>query len=112
MGKDAKTYTFWDDNQLPVLPVLPHAPGNLTVIKQSETTMKVSWSNNSPDAKFMYVERRLNGGDWKFWGYITTTQDYMLDYDLPTASNTYEYRIAARNAAGLSSFVYTSGEGK
>ena len=50
----------------------------------------------------------MNGGNWQFWGYITTTQDSMLDYDLPTAYNKYEYRIAARNAAGLSAFAYSS----
>jgi len=108
LGKEAKTYTFWDDNKLPPLPALPSAPGKLAIIKQSETIMKVTWINNSPDAKFMYIERRINGGGWQFWGYITTTQDFMLDYDLPTASNAYEYRIAARNAAGLSSFAYAS----
>ncbi|HZK97156.1 MAG TPA: right-handed parallel beta-helix repeat-containing protein [Prolixibacteraceae bacterium] len=109
LGKNTKTYTFWDDNKLPPLPALPSAPGKLAVIKQSETTMKVTWINNSPDAKFMYIERRINEGSWQFWGYVTTTQNFMLDYDLLTASNTYEYRIAARNAAGLSSFDYASG---
>src|SRR5665648_567047 len=108
LGKGTRTYTFWDDNKLPPLPALPSSPGKLAVTKQSETTMKVSWKNNSPDAKFMYIERRVNGGSWQFWGYVTTTQDFMLDYDLPTASNTYEYRIATRNSAGLSSFVYVS----
>jgi len=112
LGKESKTYTFWDDNKLPPLPGLPSAPGNLIVTKLSETTMKVSWTNNSPDARFMHIERRINGGNWQFWGYITTTQDDMLDYDLPTETNKYEYRIAARNAAGLSSFAYTSGDGK
>ena len=105
LGKESKTNTFWDDNKLPPLPVLPSAPGNLIVTKLSETTIKVSWTNNSPDARFMHIERRINGGNWKFWGYITTTQDFMLDYDLPTETNKYEYRIAARNAAGLSPFV-------
>jgi hypothetical protein len=105
LGKESKTYTFWDDNKLPPLPGLPSAPGNLIVTKLSETTMKVSWTNNSPDARFMHIERRINRGNWKFWGYITTTQDFMLDYDLPTETNKYEYRIAARNAAGLSPFV-------
>lgn len=106
LGKKAKTLTFWDDNVLPSLPALPAAPTNLSVEKLSATTMKVSWKNNSPVARFMHVERRINGGEWQFWGYITTSQDFMHDYDLPIESNTYEYRIASRNAAGLSAFAY------
>jgi hypothetical protein len=107
LGKETKTYVFWDDNKLPALPALPSAPTTLIINKQSVTTMKVSWNNTSIDSRFMHIERQINGGDWKFWGYITSTQDYMLDYDLPTESNTYEYRIAARNAAGLSPYAYS-----
>jgi hypothetical protein len=107
LGKDKRTYTFWDDSKLPTLPDLPAAPEGLVVTKQSEKVMKVSWINKSPDAKYMYIERRVNDGNWKFWGYITTSQDSMLDYDLPTATNTYNYRIASRNAAGLSTFAYS-----
>jgi hypothetical protein len=107
LGKETKTYTFWDDNKLPALPPLPSAPTSLIITKQSGTTMKVSWTNTSNDARFMHIERRINGGNWKFWGYITTTQDFMLDYDLPAETNKYEYRIAARNPAGLSPFMYS-----
>ena len=106
LGAGAKTYTFWNDAQLPKLPELPTAPSNVIVRKKSDKMMEVSWTNNSADAKFMYVERRVNGGEWKFWGYITTTQDNMLDYELPVERNRYEYRVAARNAAGLSTFAY------
>ena len=105
-GAGAKTYTFWDDKKLPALPPLPAAPTDVLATKRSDTTMQVTWKNNAPDAGFIHVERRTNGGDWKFWGYITTTQDSLLDYDLPVNTSRYEYRVAARNAAGLSAFAY------
>lgn len=104
----AKTYTFWNDDKLPVLPALPAAPTNVTVSIQSDSSMKVIWKNRAPEASFMYVERSTNHGPWTFWGYITTTQETMLDYNLPVRKNTYEYRVAARNAAGLSAFAYAS----
>lgn len=106
LGKDIKTYTLWDDHKLPTLPDLPAAPEGVVVTKQSDKVMKVSWINKSPDVRYMYIERRINDGNWKFWGYITTSQDSMLDYELPTSINTYDYRIASRNAAGLSPFAY------
>jgi hypothetical protein len=108
LGAGSATLTFWDDTYLPPLPALPAAPGNLEVSTVSSNTMQVTWNNNTPDARFMHVERRINGGDWQFWGYITTTQDGMLDYadTIDTTANTYEYRVAARNAAGLSPFAY------
>lgn len=106
LGATAKTYTFWNDQKMPELPKLPAAPSDVVVTIKSDSSMQVTWRNQAPDASFMYIERRVNGGDWKFWGYITTTQESMLDYNLPTKTNQYEYRIAARNAAGLSSFAY------
>jgi len=105
LGAGSKTYTFWDDQKLPSLPALPAAPSNVVVTTQSATTMKVTWTNNAPGARFIHVERRIGDGPWVFWGYITTTQDTMLDYDLDTKTNTFDYRIAARNAAGLSPFA-------
>jgi hypothetical protein len=110
LGKDKQTYVFWDDNILPILPDLPTAPDSVVLTKQSETVMKVSWINKSPDAKYMYIERSVNGGSWKFWGYITTSQDSMLDYDLPLTTHTYKYRVASRNAAGISTFAYSSNQ--
>jgi hypothetical protein len=110
LGAKEKTYTFWNDKALPPLPKLPAAPTNIRVTKNSDSCMKVTWINNAPDGSFMYVERRVNGSHWKFWGYITSSQENMLDYNLPVKTNQYEYRIAARNAAGLSSFAYAMGE--
>lgn len=107
LGADRQTFTFWDDEEFPALPQLPESPSNVIVKKKpAEKKMVVSWMNNSSDAKFMHVERRVNGGPWKFWGYITTTQDFMEDYELPVEENKYEYRVAARNAAGISNFAY------
>jgi hypothetical protein len=106
LGATEKTYTYWNDEKMPALPARPPAPTNVAVTISSDSVMNVSWTNRAPDASFIYVERRVNGGDWKFWGFITTTQDSLLDYDLPVKTNRYEYRIAARNAAGLSPFAY------
>jgi hypothetical protein len=105
-GATKQTFTFWDDKKMPGLPALPKAPTNMKVTIKSATTIELNWKNNSLDASFIYVERKVNGGPWKFWGYITTTQENMLDFDLNVKSDKYEYRIAARNAAGLSQFTY------
>jgi hypothetical protein len=108
LGSGSSVFTFWDDANLPPLPALPAAPSNLQVSTVSSNTMQVTWDNNALDARFMHVERSINGGEWQFWGYITTTQNRMLDYadTIDTTANTYEYRVAARNAAGLSPFAY------
>ncbi|MEX1015822.1 MAG: hypothetical protein WDZ31_03670 [Phycisphaeraceae bacterium] len=105
LGADRHTITFWDDEQRPALPDLPTAPSDVVVTVHSDIEMRVQWTNHAPDARFMHIERRINDGEWEFWGYITTTQNHMRDYDLDTRVNSYDYRIAARNAAGLSDVV-------
>ncbi len=104
LGAAATTYTFWNDAALPALPALPEPPTAVSVGKLSDVRTRVAWTNASLDASYVEVERRVDGGPWKFWGYITTTQDFFEDYELAPSSN-YEYRVAARNAAGLSSWV-------
>jgi hypothetical protein len=104
LGSSAKSYTFWDDSKLPALPSLPAAPSGLTVTTTSSSENKLAWTNNASNATHMVVERRKEGGDWVIWGYVNTTQDSISDDKLDNAAS-YQYRIAARNAAGLSAFV-------
>jgi titin len=104
LGAGAKSYTFWDDATMPALPSLPAAPSNFTVTAASSSENKLAWTNNASNATHMVVERRKEGGDWVIWGYVNTTQDTITDDKLDQASR-YQYRIAARNAAGLSAFV-------
>jgi hypothetical protein len=104
LGSSEKSYTFWDDANMPALPSLPAAPSKFTVTAASSTENRLAWTNNASNATHMVVERRKEGGDWVTWGYVNTTQDTISDDRLDSASS-YQYRIAARNAAGLSAFV-------
>lgn len=110
LGAGAKTYTLWDDAQAPRLPALPAPPTEVAAKAVSATTMKVTWKSGSPDARYVYVERRSNGGEWKPWGFITTTQNRLLDFDVAADKDKLEYRVAARNSAGLSPFVVADGQ--
>lgn len=105
LGAQSKTYALWDDAQPPKLPARPMPPSDVASKAVSATTMKVTWKNNAADARYIYVERRINGGAWKPWGFITTTQSRLVDFDVPAQKDKLEYRVAARNSAGLSAFV-------
>jgi hypothetical protein len=104
LGSSSKTYTFWDDANLPALPSLPAAPSNFTVTVISSTEKELSWTNNATNATHMVIERQKDGAAWVTWGYVNTMQTTVRDNQL-TAGSTYNYKIAARNAAGLSAFV-------
>jgi hypothetical protein len=108
LGSSSKSYTFWDDANLPALPSLPAAPSNFTVTAASSTENQLAWTNNATNAIHMVIERQKDGGSWVTWGYVNTTQDTVMDDQLDSASS-YHYRIAARNAGGVSAFVSPGG---
>jgi PKD repeat protein len=58
----------------------------------------------------MVVQRQKDGGAWGIWGFVDTTQATVRDNQL-TAGSTYNYKLAARNAAGMSAFVDPGGGG-
>jgi hypothetical protein len=98
------TIPFWDHDRLPTLPPPPGPPEEATVTIVSGSTVRLAWSGIAPDALFIRVDRKMNDGPWEFWGFIPTTQPGMEDDALDTTANRYFYRIAARNAGGLSPY--------
>lgn len=104
LGATKKSYTFWNDDGMPQLPAPPKAPTVVTWGNVSDQRIRVTWKNEATDARFIQVERRVDDGPWVFWGFITTSQNFLEDYDLPSGRK-YEYRVAARNAGGISAWV-------
>jgi PKD repeat protein len=74
----------------------------------SSTEKELSWTNNATYATHMVVQRQKDGGAWGIWGFVDTTQTTVRDNQL-TAGSTYNYKLAARNAAGLSDFISPGG---
>jgi hypothetical protein len=104
LGSTSKQYTFWDDANFPTLPSLPAAPSNFSVTTISSTEKELAWTNNATNATHMVIKRQKDGGAWVIWGFVNTMQTSVRDDQL-SAGSTYNYQIAARNAAGWSAFV-------
>lgn len=86
--------------------VIPSAPSNLSVTAYSDTTISLSWSDNSNNENGFYVYRAQSSG--------SSTADYTRVADLASnttsyqdtnlsRATTYYYRVSAYNAEGESS---------
>jgi hypothetical protein len=119
LGLSPKTYTFWDDANLPELPAAPKSPSDFTVTPVSPTENALAWTyKEDPDrganatkakakprnATHFMIKRRQDGGPWITWGFVNSMENSVMDDQLDPGS-TYEYRIAARNAGGVSHFI-------
>ena len=80
---------------------VPAAPSNFTAVKQTGTSVKTTWADNSSNETGFRVERRYR--DW-VWETLATVGSNVLTYTDTTAYSgaAYEYRVIALGSAGNS----------
>jgi hypothetical protein len=80
---------------------IPSAPTNLTATAASKTRVNLAWQESSGGVTGFKIQRSSNGGST--WTLIATTGNVLSYVDTTVHRNsTYEYRVAAYNAAGTS----------
>ncbi|MFP4394519.1 MAG: fibronectin type III domain-containing protein [Anaerolineales bacterium] len=82
----------------------PAAPGNLTRGGGSETDVVLNWADNSADESGFVVERSSDGVTWRVLGVTGPDIAAYTDRNL-SCSESYHYRVRARNAAGFSAYT-------
>lgn len=75
----------------------PQAPSNVVAYRDTETSIKISWTNNALHADTFELQRSVNGGTWTSLGSTTTVAE-LTDTGL-SSSNKYQYRVLARASA-------------
>lgn len=90
----------------------PNAPKNAKVVKNSDTQVTITWTNNPDSASnkpvdSTYIDRQIDDGDWS--NNINTTssgtQTSLVVTD-QNANHKYYYRLCHHNQAGYSDYVY------
>lgn len=82
----------------------PTAPSNLVVTPVNETSIEVTWTDNSGNEEGFLVQRKLTtGGTWADLTTVGADVTSYLDISLVTG-NEYCYRIRSFNAAGNSAY--------
>lgn len=81
----------------------PTSPSDITAEATGNTTVDVSWVDNSSTETEFRVERRANAGNFLAVGSVETNSTAFSDTGLEPGKQ-YEYRVRACNAAGCSSF--------
>ena len=80
---------------------IPAAPSSFTAVKQTGTSVKATWKDNSTNETGFRIERRYR--DW-VWETLATVGSNVLTYTDATAYSgaAYEYRVIALGSAGNS----------
>ena len=82
--------------------VVPIAPSNLTGTVLSNSSVSLSWVDNSTNETGFKIERRLNGTtQFSVIGIVNADITGFIDSNL-TANTSYEYRVYSLNAVGNS----------
>lgn len=85
------------------LPDPPAAPGGLNTAATSETTISLSWLDNSGDEDDFTVERSLDGTSFALIATLGANATSYVDGGLASGT-TYFYRVAASNLGGSSGY--------
>lgn len=88
-------------------PVLPTAPGPLTVTVLSTTTINVAWNDNSANEDGFHLEQSINSSAFTTLPTITdpiTTGIVITTITGLSPNTTYAYRVHAFNGAGDSTY--------
>ncbi|MBX7120140.1 MAG: pre-peptidase C-terminal domain-containing protein [Gemmatimonadaceae bacterium] len=88
---------------------LPSAPTGLAAATQSDTRVDLSWTDNATNETGFYVERCQGAGCTTF-ALLDSVGANVTAYanEGLTASQTYTYRVRARNLAGTSAYSNTA----
>jgi hypothetical protein len=83
---------------------IPRAPSNLQATAVSRTQVNLTWTDNSSNETGFKIQRSSDGGST--WTQIGTVGADVTSYSDTTVRRrtTYEYRVAAYNAAGTSAW--------
>lgn len=94
-SNDAGATTFSD---------APAAPTALTATARSESSIQLSWTDNSTNEDGFVIERRKEGVvGWTLAGYAGWNSTSYVDWSV-SASTTYYYRVRAHNTVSYSSY--------
>jgi len=91
-------------------PETPAAPNNLTAALQSGPQVMLTWTDNATNESGFVIERSDNGGVFSVLATVgpkNNTGSVSYADTTVLAGNTYQYRVAAVNAAGLSPYSNT-----
>jgi len=91
-------------------PETPAAPTNLTAALQSGPQVMLTWTDNATNESGFVIERSDNGGVFSVLATVgpkNNTGSVSYADTTVLAGNTYQYRVAAVNAAGLSPYSNT-----
>lgn len=82
----------------------PNAPSNLKATVISDTSIKLTWKDNSDNETGFVIERSLDNLNWSL---LTTTDQNLISYqDKGLTKNTqYYYRVFATNVGGNSEVI-------
>ncbi len=93
------------------LPQPPAAPTNLVPTLQSGPQILLTWTDNATNETGFVLERSANGGAYTQIaapGPRTNTGSVSYTDTTVQAGNSYQYRVAAVNAAGTSAYAYSA----
>jgi len=83
----------------------PAAPSGLAAASITTTSITLSWRDNSNNEQGFYIDRSTNGGaSWQRVGQTAANSITFRNTGLITKT-TYQYRVQAFNAAGVSAFA-------
>lgn len=90
------------------VPLTPTAPTNLTAALQVGPSVLLTWTDNATNESGFVVERSVNGGTFSLLAEVAArnnTGSVSFIDSAVIAGNSYQYRVAAVNSAGLSAYT-------
>lgn len=92
---------------IPPLSLVPYAPSGISVIRKSESSKQISWTNKTDAThpyKQLHIERKAGSGPWSLIATISGASTSYIDQSTPT-NNYFQYRVRASNLAGYGAYV-------
>jgi hypothetical protein len=89
----------------------PVAPSGVSVSRTSDTSLKISWTNNATAGKpwsNVWLQRSLNGGAWSTITTAIAGSATSYSHTGAAANQKCKYQVAADNTVGTSSYVATA----
>ena len=88
---------------------LPASPTNLTAAAQSGPQVLLTWTDNANNETGFIIERAIGAGPFTTLITVAASNGNVSYTDTTvTAGNTYSYRVAALNSAGMSGYSNTA----